>query len=89
MSRYIKTERIELRTIPEIKVKIERAARLMHKTLTEYLLDSAIQKANNDLKENESIALNNNDRDLFFSLLINPPKPNKALRGLFKPEHKE
>jgi uncharacterized protein (DUF1778 family) len=79
----IRSERIDLRTNTEIKSTIERAAQLRNTTLSAYLLDSALQKAKEDLRDTETILLHEADRDLFFSLLASPPAPNAALRKLF------
>jgi len=80
----VRNERIELRANAETKAILERAALLQHKTLSAYLLDSALQKAKSDLRESEIITLNERDRDKFFSALISPPAPNEALKDLFK-----
>jgi uncharacterized protein (DUF1778 family) len=79
-----KSDRIELRAMPEIKHLIERAAQLAHTTVSAYLLDAALQKAKDDLKESETLVLSETDREAFFSALANPPKPNAALKGLFQ-----
>jgi uncharacterized protein (DUF1778 family) len=70
--------------MPEIKHLIERAAQLAHTTVSAYLLDAALQKAKDDLKESETLVLSETDREAFFSALANPPKPNAALKGLFQ-----
>jgi len=80
----VRSERIELRTKPEIKSVIERAAQLHHTTISAYLLESALQKAQADLRETETMVLNEEDRNRFFSLISSPPEPNAALRSLFK-----
>lgn len=79
-----RSERIELRAKPEIKSIIERAARLRHTTISAYLLESGLQKAQADLRESETLVLNDSDRDLFFSALSTPAAPNQALRDLFR-----
>lgn len=80
----LRSERIELRTKPEVKSILERAAQLRHTTLSAYLLESALQKAQDDLRQTETLLLNEQDRDLFFSLINAPPAPNAALTALFK-----
>jgi uncharacterized protein (DUF1778 family) len=80
----VRSQRIELRTEPGVKSVIERAAQLRHTTLSAYLLESALQKAQDDLRQTETLILNENDRDLFFSLISSPPAPNAALRALFQ-----
>lgn len=80
----IRSERIELRTKPEIKSIIEQAAQLQHTTISAYLIEAALNKAKEDLKESESFTLNQKDRDLFFKLIASPPEPNTALKSLMK-----
>lgn len=86
MSRAIslRNQRIELRTKPEIKAIIERAAQLRNTTVSAYMLESALQKARTDLKDAETLLLNEEDRDIFFKALAAPPEPNESLRGIFK-----
>ncbi|MBN2661231.1 MAG: DUF1778 domain-containing protein [Tannerellaceae bacterium] len=79
-----RNERIELRANIKVKATLEKAALLKHKTLSAYLLESALQKAESDLKESEIISLNQRDQDKFFTALITPPVPNKALKNLLK-----
>jgi uncharacterized protein (DUF1778 family) len=78
-----RTERIEIRTKPEVKYLIERAAELQHTTVSAYLLNSALEKARTDINEANTFVLSERDRERFFSALQNPPAPNKALRDLF------
>jgi len=80
----IRSERIDLRTNSEVKSVIERAAQLRHTTLSAYLLDSALQKAKQDIRETETLLIHDSDREMFFSALENPPEPNAALCALFE-----
>ena len=79
----IRSERIDIRTEPEVKAVIERAALLRHTSVSAYLLDSALEKATADLRAAETVTLGDADRDRFFAALENPPEPNEALRKLF------
>ena len=78
-----RSERIDLRTNSEVKSIIERAAQLRHTTISAYLLDSALQKAIQDIRETETLLIHDSDREMFFSALANPPEPNEALYALF------
>lgn len=78
-----RSERIDLRTNSEVKSVIERAAQLNHTTISAYLLDSALQKAKQDIREMETLRIHDSDREMFFSALANPPEPNAALCALF------
>lgn len=79
----IRRERIDIRTSPDDKALIERAAHLRHTSVSAYLLDSALEKAKAELRAIETLNLNNTDRDKFFAALESPPAPNKALKRLF------
>jgi len=77
------SERIELRAKPEIKSVLARAAQLRHTTISAYLLESGLERAEKDLKQLVNLSLNEADRDLFFTLLSKAPEPNEDLRALF------
>lgn len=66
ISATVKSERIDLRTNTEVKTIIERAAQLRHTTISAYLLDSALQKAKEDIQNTETLILTEADRDSFF-----------------------
>ena len=79
-----RSDRIELRTKPEIKAIIERAAQLRNTTISAYLIESGLLQAQSDLQKSETLILQEDDRNLFYSLMNSPPEPNEALRSLFK-----
>lgn len=79
----MRSERIDIRTNAEVKAIIEPAAQLRHTSISAYLLDSAIEKAKAELHATETITLRDADRQLFFTALESPPKPNTALKKLF------
>lgn len=79
-----KSDRISIRLEPVVKQKIEEAAAVDHRSLTSFIIASAAEMAEKILKRNEQMTLNENDWDTFFNALINPPKPNKALKDAFR-----
>jgi uncharacterized protein (DUF1778 family) len=84
----MRSERIDIRTEPEVKAVIERAALLRHTSVSAYILDSALEKAKAELRAIETLSLRDADRDSFFSALESPPEPNAALRKLFAGERR-
>lgn len=84
MAVLVKEKRIEFRLPDDAKKTIEDAARLSNISLSSYILSVVLKQAKLDLEQNEVISLNNKDRDLLMKTLANPPKPNEALRALFK-----
>ena len=86
MSTLTPTEsaRINLRTSPEAKALIERAAAIMGSTVSSFMLQNAYEAASRLVAQQESITLSNRDRDLFLKALDKPAKPNKALIDLMR-----
>ncbi len=84
-----RSERIDIRTNREAKSIIERAAQLRHVSISAYLMDSALQKAKEDLRDTETFILDDTDRDIFFAALSSPTAPNDALRKLFTERPRE
>ena len=78
-----KDERIYFRVNSKQKALLEQVAELKNVSLSSYVLTSSLKQAQIDLAENEILILSNRDRDLVMSALVNPPEPNKALKGLF------
>jgi len=76
-------QRISLRLSPESKYRLERAAAYTEKTLTDFVIDVALQKADAIVKEREVIALTAAEWERFQELLLNPPEPNKRLKKAF------
>ena len=84
MAIAIKEKRIEFRVPDEAKKTIEDAAKLSNISVSSYILSVVLKQARLDLEQNEVITLNNKERDSLIRALECPPKPNDALRGLFK-----
>lgn len=73
-------DRISIRLSPQSKRKLERAAAYADKTLTDFVVDVALQKADAIVRENEVIALNAEEWERFQELLLNPPASNERLQ---------
>ena len=74
-----RNERINLRLKQSAKMLIERAATFEGKTVSSFVLSSALARAEKTLQEHESIRLNEQDAKLFFDALAKPVKFNKRL----------
>jgi uncharacterized protein (DUF1778 family) len=72
--------RIDLRVTQEQKEILERAASLKGISLSAYTLIHVLPAAKQDIDANEKLVLSNRDRDLFMSVMENPPE----LRGKLK-----
>jgi uncharacterized protein (DUF1778 family) len=76
--------RINLRTSPEAKALIERAAAIMGSTVSSFMLQNAYEAARRLVAEQEVITLSDRDRDAFLAALENPPEPTQALIDLMR-----
>ena len=84
MAVSLKEKRIEFRVPDEAKKTIEDAARLSNISVSSYILSVVLKQAKYDLEQNETITLNNSDRDALMKAFECPPKANDALRNLLK-----
>lgn len=77
-------DRISLRLSPRSKRKLARAAAYAEKTVTDFVLDSALRSADAVLRDREVITLTAAEWERFSDALLNPPPPNQALRKAFR-----
>ena len=75
-----KSERVNLRLNETTKRRIERAASFEGKTVSGFIVSSALENAEKAIQKHETMALNQRDAKRFFDVIINPPAPNDKLR---------
>jgi uncharacterized protein (DUF1778 family) len=75
-----KRDTLNLRIKPEVRGLIDRAAQLVGKNLTDFVLDAARRAAEDALMERTVFAFNTKAYRAFVARLDAPPKPNKRLR---------
>lgn len=73
-------DRISLRLGRDAKRRLERAAAYADKTLTDFVLDVALQRADTLVRQHEMITLTPAEWDRFQQMLLDPPEPNKRLK---------
>jgi uncharacterized protein (DUF1778 family) len=73
-------DRISLRLGRDAKRKLERAAAYSDKTLTDFVIDVALQRADAIVRQHEVITLTQAEWERFQEMLLNPPEPNKRLK---------
>ena len=76
----VKDSRIDLRVTQEQKELLEKAASLRGISLSAYTLLHLLPIAKQDIDTQERLILSDRDRDLFMSIMENPP----ALQGNLK-----
>jgi uncharacterized protein (DUF1778 family) len=88
MTDSVKNERITARVTEQVKNTLSIAANIMGATLNQFLIQAALEKAENIIEKDKIIYLSEEDIQLFFSALDNPPEANKKLKNAFV-EYKE
>ncbi|HEY9700869.1 MAG TPA: DUF1778 domain-containing protein [Allocoleopsis sp.] len=79
-----KDNHIELRVTQEQKQLIEKAAAIKGISLNAYTLFYILNAAKQDIEEYEKLVLSNRDRDLFISVMENPPELQGKLKTAIK-----
>lgn len=79
-----KTERVEARFSPEVKVLAERAALASGCTLTDYLANLVRQDAPKRLKAKSEIELSNQQFDYFIQVCEEAGKPSQSILAAAK-----
>jgi uncharacterized protein (DUF1778 family) len=74
--------RINLRTSPQAKALIERAAALMGTTVSSFMLQNAYEAASRLVTQQDVLMLSDRDRDAFLEALAHPAEPTQALIDL-------
>lgn len=78
-----KDDRLQVRLDAESKSVLQRAASYRHKTVSQFVLATAMEEAEKVIRENEIVTLSSPDWKLFYDALTSPPAPNAALRKAF------
>ena len=73
-------ERIPARMPLEVYERIAAAAQTVGATLNQFLVQSALDKANDILERERVITLSTKAAEAFFGLIENPPAPNDDLK---------
>lgn len=77
-----KDDIIQIRASAETKALLNRAASLRGQKLSEFMLDSARQRAEEALLDQRVFFLDAKAHAAFLAMLDSPPKPIKALKAL-------
>lgn len=77
-------DRINLRLRRQVKERLERAASFEGKTLSSFILSSAVARAEQTIQHHESIALNAQESQAFIQALTQPVTFNNALTAALK-----
>ena len=78
-----RSARLGLRATPEQEAVLRRAADVAHKSLTDFILDSACQAAEQTLLDQRLFMVSDNQYQALLDLLDRPAQENEGLRDLF------
>lgn len=78
-----RSSRLGLRATPEQEVVLRRAAEVAHKSLTDFILDSACLAAEQTLLDQRLFVVTGSQYQALMDLLERPEQPNDGLRDLF------
>ena len=78
-----RTSRLGLRATPEQEIVLRRAAAVAHKSLTDFILDSACLAAEQTLLDQRLFMVSGSQYQALMDLLDRPEQPNDGLRELF------
>ena len=73
-------ERLEARLPAEVKAIIQRAADISGRSLSDFVVSSALEAAEETIRRREVIVLSERDSIAFVEAILNPKGPNEALR---------
>ena len=80
----IRTAKLDLRITPEAKEKLQAAALASQKSVSEFVLESALVRAEETLVERTRFGLNAEQWSAFLAALDAPPRDLPRLRRLFQ-----
>jgi len=78
------TARLEARLPNAVLTRLKRAAEIQGRTLTDFVVAAADEAACRAIEKTEIIRLSIEDQRRIAKALVNPPKPNAALKRAFK-----
>jgi len=82
-SKSSRSERLEARISLELKTLLQYAADIHGSSLSEFLISSARESANEVIRDHQIVKLSTEDSRAFVENLLNPKKPNKKLKEAF------
>lgn len=82
-SRSNRTEKLDLRLTPEAKNALQAAAAVSNRSVSEFVLESALARADEALADRRRFGLNSAQWKEFLAALDAPPRPLPRLKRLF------
>jgi len=83
MATNTRSARLGLRATPEQEAILRRAAEVAHKSMTDFILDSACQAAEQTLLDQRLFLVPGNQSQAMLDMLDRPARDNRGLQDLF------
>jgi uncharacterized protein (DUF1778 family) len=83
-SRTTRSEKLDLRLTRQAKRTLQAAAAASRRSVSEFVLESALARADEALADRRIFSLNNAQWKAFLAALDAPPRPLPRLEGLLK-----
>ena len=80
----LKKQRIDLRLTDDDKSMIEEAAAITNQSVTQFMLNSASERAAEVIEQHRRVVLNEKSWAKVMNALSNPPAPNEKLKRAAK-----
>ncbi len=72
-------KRFQTRMPYHVHHKLVQASEILGATLNQFMIQSALEKAQEILEKERQLVLTKKDADVFLKAIENPPQPNEAL----------
>jgi uncharacterized protein (DUF1778 family) len=83
-TRTTRSEKLDLRLTRQAKRMLRAAAATAHRSVSEFVLESALARADETLTDRRTFALSDNQWKAFLAALDAPPRPLPRLERLLK-----
>jgi uncharacterized protein (DUF1778 family) len=83
-SRPTRSEKLDLRLTPDAKEALQAAAAASHRSVSEFVLESALARADEALADRRTFGLSASQWKAFMAALDSPPRPLPRLERLLK-----
>ncbi len=80
----VRKARLEARITHQAQTTIKRAAEIQGRTVTDFVVDAALEAARKTIEKNHIIRLSLEGQKAFTEALLNPPEPNDSLKKAFE-----
>jgi uncharacterized protein (DUF1778 family) len=80
----IRNEKVEMRLTKSAKQILQTAATAMHRSVSEFVLESALARAEETLPDRQHFGLNKAQWEAFQNALEAPPRPSRRLAKLLR-----